>query len=74
MFEIFIFNISSSGIRVAGTERDNGVPHYDRFPSQNDEFDEIEEVMEEYSMAPLFQRIHISGDDTTGVRFFSSSW
>ena len=43
------------------------MPHYDRFPSESDEFDEIEEVKEEYSLAPLFQRIHISGEDTTGV-------
>ena len=57
----------SSGIRVTGSERDNGMPCYDRFPSQSDEFDEIEEVVEEYSLAPLFQRIHISGDDTSGV-------
>ena len=53
---------------MSGSERENGMPHYDRFPSQNDEFDEIEEVKEEYSLAPLFQRIHISGEDTTGVR------
>jgi len=32
-----------------------------------DEFDEIEEVKEEYTKAPLFQRIHTSGDETTGV-------
>ena len=52
---------------MTGSERDNGMPCYDRFPSQSDEFDEIEEVVEEYSLAPLFQRIHISGDDTSGV-------
>ena len=40
----------------------------ERFPSQiEDEFDEIEELKEEYSNAPLFQRIHTSGDDTSGV-------
>lgn len=40
----------------------------ERFPSNiEDEFDEIEEIKEEYINAPLFQRIHISGEETTGV-------
>ena len=66
-FSFFFSLLFSSGIRAAGSERENGMPHYDRFPSESDEFDEIEEVKEEYSLAPLFQRIHISGEDTTGV-------
>lgn len=63
------FPLNSSGsFRVAGSERENGFTHIERFPSTiEDEFDEIEEVKEEYINAPTFQRIHISGDETTGV-------
>ncbi|XP_052803791.1 AMP deaminase 2-like isoform X3 [Mya arenaria] len=58
----------SGTFRGAGaSERENGIPLLERFPSQiEDEFDEIEEVKEEYINAPLFQRIHISGEDTSG--------
>ena len=71
---LFPSNIPSSGTFRAGpSERENGGPpgfpgHLERFPSViEDEFDEIEEVKEEYINAPLFQRIHISGEDTSGV-------
>lgn len=58
----------SGSFRLSGSERENGHPLLERFPSQiEDEFDEIQEVLEEYDNAPLFQRIHITGEDTAGV-------
>ncbi|XP_052254330.1 AMP deaminase 2-like isoform X2 [Dreissena polymorpha] len=60
---------SNVGRGGTGSERENGFPSsLHRFPSQSeDAFDEIEEVKEEYNKAPLFQRIHISGEETSGV-------
>ncbi|XP_060592630.1 AMP deaminase 2-like isoform X2 [Ruditapes philippinarum] len=59
--------VSGSFRHGSGGDRD-GHSHLERFPSQiEDEFDEIAEVIEEYDNAPLFQRIHITGEDTSGI-------
>lgn len=45
-------------------ERDLSTP---KFPFYEDTFSEFPEVKEEYDLAPDFQRINISGEDTSGV-------
>lgn len=44
--------------------RDSNTP---KFPFFEDTFSEFPEVKEEYDLAPDFQRINISGEDTSGV-------
>lgn len=38
-----------------------------KFPFVEDTFSEFPELKEEYDLAPDFQRINISGEDTSGV-------
>ena len=41
-----------------------------KFPFFEDSFSEFPEVKEEYDLAPDFQRINISGEDTSGVDLY----
>ena len=64
---------SSGSFRHTSSSERDGHSHLERFPSQiEDEFDEIAEVIEEYDNAPLFQRIHITGEDTAGVGYHNN--